>query len=81
MTRTELREKIIDLLKDPSEFVTWGQQAEAIISLVLEKAAEKVDGMPCAPQQQMYDYWHGYRAALNYSAIAIRAMKDADDDR
>jgi hypothetical protein len=49
--------------------------ANTVANLVLEQAAQRIDDMPCAPSQQMYDYWSGYRAALNYAAFSIRVMK------
>lgn len=37
-------------------------------------AAKVLDDMPCAPSQGIHDYWAGYRAALTYGAVHIRAL-------
>lgn len=86
---TRLANLIYDTLEGPvnnqdarRQAIQWEVSqiiAKAVANLVLEEAAQRVDDMPCAPSQQMYDYWQGYRAALNYAAFSIRAMKDAVD--
>lgn len=52
---------------------------EAVVAMVLEEAARELDNMPCAPSQGVNDYWQGYRAALTYGAVGIRALRKSND--